>query len=156
MALSFRRNGDGSFSITIPQQERQLLEQLIPQMRELIQSHDPLAWRLFPNPYPDHDRAADQYAEMIGDDLEERHLEALETVEGTLDAKRLEADQMTAWMSAVNDLRLVIGTRLKVEEETEIDDYQDDTEQSLFLTYSYLGIMLDRIVQAVADSTGDD
>lgn len=156
MALSFRRNGDGSFSITIPQQERQLLEQLIPQMRELIQSHDPLAWRLFPNPYPDHDKAADQYAEMIGDDLEERHLEALETVEGTLDAKRLEADQMTAWMSAVNDLRLVIGTRLKVEEETEIDDYQDDTEQSLFLTYSYLGIMLDRIVQAVADSTGDD
>lgn len=156
MALSFRRNGDGSFSITIPQQERQLLEQLVPQMRELIDDHDPLAWRLFPNPYPDHEKAADQYAEMIGDDLKERHLAALDTVESTLDAKRLDQDQISAWMSAVNDLRLVIGTRLKVEEETEIDDFGDDTEQSLFLTYSYLGIMLDRIVEAVAWSTGDD
>ena len=150
MALSFRRNGDGSFSITIPQQERQLLEQLIPQMRELIESHDQLAWRLFPNPYPDHEKAADDYAEMIGDDLAERHLAALSIVEETLESKRLEEDQMGAWMSAVNDLRLVIGTRLEVDEETEIDDYVDEIDQSLFLTYSYLGIMLDRIVQAVS------
>jgi len=55
-----------------------------------------------------------------------------------------------AWMSAVNDLRLVIGTRLKVDEETEIEDYEDDTEQSLFLTYSYLGLMLEHIVMAIA------
>ena len=150
MALSFRRNGDGSFSITIPQQERQLLEQLIPQMRELIESHDQLAWRLFPNPYPDHEKAADDYSEMIGDDLEERHLAALTVVEETLDAKRLEEDQMAAWMSAVNDLRIVIGTRLGVEEDTEIDDFVGEVDQSLFLTYSYLGIMLDRIVQAVS------
>lgn len=150
MALSFRRNGDGSFSITIPQAERQLLEQLLPQVRELIQDHDQLAWRLFPNPYPKHEKAADQYAEMIGDDLEDKHLAALSTVEETLDAKRLDEDQMAAWMSAVNDVRLVIGTRLKVEEETEIDDFEDDTEQSLFLTYSYLGLMLERIVMAIA------
>ena len=150
MALSFRRNGDGSFSITIPQQERQLLEQLIPQMRELIETNDPLAWRLFPNPYPQHDKAADDYADMIGDELQERHLASLNIVEETLEAKRLEEDQMIAWMSAVNDLRLVIGTRLKVEEETELDDFVDDIDQSLFLTYSYLGIMLDRIVQALS------
>lgn len=156
MALSFRRNGDGTFSITIPQQERQLLEQLVPQMRELIEGHDPLTTRLFPNPYPDHEKAADQYEEMIGDDLKNRHLDALTTVESTLDAKRLDADQMGAWMSAVNDLRLVIGTRLNVGEETEIDHYVDDTDQSLFLTYSYLGVMLERIVEAVAFSTGDE
>lgn len=150
MALSFRRNGDGSFSITIPQAERQLLEQLIPQVRELIQEHDQLAWRLSPNPYPKHEKAADQYAEMIGSDLDDKHLEALTTVEETLDAKRLDEDQMMAWMSAVNDLRLVIGTRLKVDEDTEIDDYEDDTEQSLFMTYSYLGLMLEHIVMAIA------
>ena len=150
MALSFRRNGDGSFSITIPQQERLLLEQLIPQMRELIETQDQLTWRLFPNPYPHHEKAADDYADLIGDELKDRHLGSLQIVEETLDAKRLDEDQMQAWMWAVNDLRLVIGTRLKVDEDTEIDSYENDTEQSLFLTYSYLGIMLDRIVTAVS------
>ncbi|MEM7094989.1 MAG: DUF2017 family protein [Actinomycetota bacterium] len=156
MALSFRRNGDGSFSITIPQQERRLLEELIPQVRELISDHDQLAWRLFPNPYPEHEKAADQYAEMIGDELQDNHLAALATVEATLDAKRLDEDQMNAWMGAVNDVRLVIGTRLKVEEDTEIDSYEDETDQALFLTYSYLGLMLERIVVAIAGDGLDD
>lgn len=150
MAVSFRRNGDATFSITIPIQERQLLEQLVPQMRELIMEHDPLTWRLFPNPYPDHEKAADEYSDLIGDDLTEKHVAALDTVEETLDANRLDEDQMVSWMHAINHLRLVIGTRLKVSEETEIDAYIDDTERSLFATYSYLGFLLEQIVQAIS------
>lgn len=150
MAVSFRRNGDATFSITIPIQERQLLEQLVPQMRELVEGHDPLTWRLFPNPYPDDEKAADDYADLIGDDLTDKHVAALDTVEATLGAKRLDEDQMISWMHAINHLRLVIGTRLKVGEETEIDDYEDDTERSLFATYSYLGWILEQIVQALA------
>ena len=68
MAGSFRRNGDATFSISIPIQERQLLEQLVPQLRALIEDHDMLIWRLFPNPYPEHEKAADEYADLIGDD----------------------------------------------------------------------------------------
>ena len=150
MALSFRRNGDGTFSITVLQQERRLLEALLPQLRELITDDDQLTWRLFPNPYPDDSDAADDYASMIGDDLRDHHLESLDVVEATLDAKRLEEDQLEAWMHAVNDLRLVIGSRLDVEEDTEVDDFDDDVEQSLYVTYLYLGSMLERIVRAVA------
>lgn len=150
MALSFRRNGDGTFSITIPQQERLLLEQLIPQMRELIADNDQLAWRLFPDPYPNHERASAEYTDLIGDELRQKHLGALTVVEETLDAKRLDDDQLMSWMHAVNHLRLVIGTRLNVEEETDLDDYDTDTEQSLFVTYSYLGFMLENIVQAIS------
>jgi len=150
MALSFRRNGDGTFSITIPQQERLLLEQLVPQMRELIEDNDQLAWRLFPDPYPNHEKASAEYTDMIGDELREKHLASLAVVESTLDAKRLDDEQIMSWMHAVNHLRLVIGTRLNVEEETELDSYDTDTEQSLFVTYSYLGFMLERIVQAIS------
>jgi hypothetical protein len=150
VAVSFRRNGDATFSITIPIIERQLLEQLVPQMRELIQQHDPLTWRLFPNPYPDHEKAADEYSDLIGNDLSDKHVAALDTVEATLDAKRLDEDQMVAWMHALNHLRLVIGTRLKVREESELDEYEDDTERSLFSTYSYLGWMLEQIVYALS------
>lgn len=150
MAVSFRRNGDASYSITIPIQERQLLEQLVPQMRELIQEHDPLTWRLFPNPYPDHEKAADEYSDLIGDDLTEKHVAALDTVEATLDAKRLDEEQMISWMHALNHLRLVIGTRLKVREDSDYEEYEDDTERSLFATYSYLGWMLEKIVTALS------
>ena len=150
MALSFRRNGDGSFSVTIPQAEREHVGMLIEDMRELIAEHDQLTWRLFPNPYPDHDKAADEYAEMIGDELREKHLASLDMVRDTLDAKRLEADQLSAWMHAVNHLRLVIGTRLDVTEESDLDNFTDPTDQALFLTYIYLGYMLEQIVQAIA------
>lgn len=150
MALSFRRNGDGSFGVTIPAQERQLLEQLIPQMRELIEQGDSLTWRLFPNPYPDHDRAADEYRELIGNDLTNKHLAALDTVGTTLDAKRLSEEQMVSWMQAVNDVRIVIGTRLEVTEETQLSDFIGDTERSLFATYAYFGEMLYEIVRAIS------
>lgn len=150
MALSFRRNGDGSFSVTVPAQERQLLEQLVPQMRELIEEGDSLTWRLFPNPFPDHDKAAAEYRELIGDELKQKHLGALDTISQTLSEKKLTEDQLVSWMQAVNDLRLVIGTRLEVTEESDLDDFIGDTERSLFITYCYLGEMLFEIVRAIS------
>ncbi len=153
MALSFRRNGDGSFGITLPLHDRSLLEALVPQMRELIKQHDPDTWRLFPNPYPKHEKAADEYSELIGNDLEDGHLAALDTVIATLDAKRLDEDQMVSWMHAVNHLRLFMGTRLGVTEDSDFDDYDTDEGIALFEMYSYLGMVLELIVRAMA---GDD
>lgn len=151
MALSFRRNGDGSFAITLPMHDRSLLEQLVPQLRERIEQHDPDTWRFFPNPYPQHEKAADEYSSLIGDDLKNRHLEALDTLMETLEAKRLEEDQMNAWMHAVNHLRLFIGTRLDVSEESELEDFAgNDEEMMLFSMYVYLGEVLWLIVRAIS------
>ena len=150
MALSFRRNGDGSFGVTLPLHDRSLLESLVPQMRELITQHDPDTWRLFPNPYPKHEKAADEYAELIGDDLKDRHLAALDVVMETLDKKRLDEDQMVAWMHAINHLRLFMGTRLEVTEESDYDDFDTDEGLALFEMYNYLGAVLELIVRTVA------
>jgi len=150
VALSFRRNGDGSFGVTLPIHDRSLLENLIPQMRELIEQQDPDTWRLFPNPYPDHEKAADEYSELIGDDLKDGRLAALATVEETLDAKRLDEDQMVAWMHAINHLRLFMGTRLNVTEDSDFDDFETDAERELYDMYFYLGLVLELIVQAVS------
>ena len=150
MALSFRRNGDGSFSMTLPIHDRSLLDALIPQMRELITEHDADTWRLFPNPYPQHEKAADEYSELIGDDLKDRHLAALDTVIETLDEKKLSEEQMVSWMQAVNHLRLFMGTRLKVTEESDYDDFETEAEQGLFEMYAYLGAVLELIVRAMS------
>lgn len=150
MALSFRRNGDATFSITVPNAERRLIEQLIPQMRELIEQQDPLIWRLLPNPYPEHANAASEYRELIGEELTSIQVNSLDTVIETLDRKRLDIDQIEAWMRSINYLRLTIGTRLEVQESSELDDYVGETERSLFETYNYLGFMLEQVVEAIS------
>lgn len=150
MALSFRRNGDGSFGMTLPMHDRSLLEMLIPQMRNLIEQHDPDTKRLFPNPYPDHEKAADEYADLIGDDLKNGQLAALTTVEETLNEKRLDEDQMVAWMQAINHLRLVMGTRLNVTELSDYADFNTEEELVMFDMYTYLGEVLHLIVRTVS------
>lgn len=149
MALGFRLNGDGTYSVTLSQLDKRLITDLAPQMRELINDRDPIAWRLFPNPYPQHEKAADEYQDMVGDELTSKHIEALETLENSVDKRRVTEEELTQWMHAVNHIRLVIGTRLNVGEESEPDDYAAE-DQPLFHTYWYLGAMLEMIVEALA------
>jgi hypothetical protein len=53
-------------------------------------------------------------------------------------------------MGAVNDLRLVLGTRLDVSEEMDEMD-PDDPDAPLFEVYGYLAWLLENIVAALAD-----
>lgn len=116
----------------------------------MIVKQDPATWRLFPNPYPQHEKAADEYSELIGDDLKAGHLAALAVVEQTLDAKRLDEDQMVGWMHAINQMRLFIGTSLNVTEDSDYDDFDSDQDLTLFHMYSYLGQVLELIVRAIS------
>ena len=68
----------------------------------------------------------------------------------TLDAKRLEEEQMVAWMNAINHLRLFMGTRLGVTEDSDFEDFDTDEGLALFEMYSYLGHVLELIVRAVS------
>ena len=61
----------------------------------------------------------------------------------------LDEDQINAWMGAVNDLRLVLGTRLDVTED--MDDIElDDPRAGAFAVYHYLTHLLAEIVDALA------
>ena len=82
------------------------------------------------------------------DDLLAGHLAALDTVEGTADAELLDEVQLVAWLSALNDLRLVLGTRLDVTEE--MDAVPDDHPRAgAFAVYSYLGWLQEQVVAAL-------
>ena len=82
------------------------------------------------------------------DDLLAGHLAALDTVEGTADAELLDEEQLAAWLSALNDLRLVLGTRLDVTEE--MDAVPDDHPRAgAFAVYSYLGWLQEQVVAAL-------
>jgi hypothetical protein len=151
MKWGVRRNRDGSFRVNLADHERELLGGLVQQLRELLvaEENDGLE-RLFPPAHPDDEARNDEYRALVHDELLERRLAAIDVVEATVDATQLDESQLTAWMGAINDLRLVLGTRLDVSEEMEAID-PDDPRAPGFAVYGYLSQLLGSIVQALAD-----
>jgi hypothetical protein len=146
-----RRNRDGSFRVNLADHERELLGGLVQQLRELLvaEENDGLE-RLFPPAHPNDEARNDEYRALVHDELLERRLATIDVVEATVDATQLDESQLTAWMGAINDLRLVLGTRLDVSEEMEAID-PDDPRAPGFAVYGYLSQLLGSIVQALAD-----
>ena len=145
------RTRAGGYRVHLPGPERELLTNLVGQLRELLleSTDDPSVRRLFPTAYntdPERDR---EYQQLVRDELLERRLAALGTVESTLTAAELDEEQASAWLSALNDLRLVLGTRLDVGEEL-IDVEADDPDAPAYAVYEYLAFLLSDVVDALA------
>ncbi len=150
MARLVKRLRSGRYQLKLDAEERDLLRALPGQLGELLGSDDPSLHRLFPTAYT-HDPALDaEYHRLMRDDLLERHRGALEVMTKTIDAVDLDEEQLLAWMRAVNQMRLVLGTRLDVTEDmydTGMD--VDDPRAPAFALYSYLGWLQEHIVQAL-------
>lgn len=146
------RAGDGTFRLRLSADERALLRSLVGQLRDLLSAgDDPDLRRLFPPAYADDAERDAEYRSMTGDDLLERRLAAIDVVEATIDAKRLSEEQLTAWMGAVNDVRLVLGTKLDVDEDM-ADVDPSDPAAPVLAAYAWLGWLLEQVVQALASS----
>jgi hypothetical protein len=145
-----RRDGDG-FSLHLPIEERELLESLPGQLVELLDASagdldDPAVARLFPDAYSaiDADLAA-EYRRLMTDDLRERHRAALETLATGAHAEHVSADDLYAWMTALTQLRLVIGTRIGVTE-----DWHPGDDDPTAAVYSYLSWLQEQVVAALS------
>ena len=149
--MARRRNG--TFRIQLPVEERALLRALPGQLRNLLTTSpsDPSLGRLFPPAYPVDPENEEEYRDLVGDDLLQGHLAALQTLEDTADAEELDEEQVMAWMRSLNQLRLVIGTRLDVDDESSghlPDPTEPDAElRSVFL---YLGWLQEQVVDALS------
>jgi hypothetical protein len=144
---------DGHFELQLPDEERELVRQLLGELRALLKlgADDPRLRRLYPSAYADDAELQDEYRRMTQDDLESGRLAALDTVERTVGAVELTLDELTAWMHAVNALRLVLGTIIDVGEEDPFEIDPDDPDARSYMLYGYLGILLEEIVQAQLD-----
>lgn len=149
-----RRTRRGDYALRLPEAERELLRRLPAQMRELLteEEPDPATRRLFPPAYADPSHASHdaEYQRYMHDDLVQRRLAAAAVMEETLDAERLDEEQLTAWMSALNDLRLVLGTRLDVSEDGGPDLDESDPRAPLVALYHYLGWLQEQVVEALS------
>jgi hypothetical protein len=149
-----RRARDGSFDVKLPQGEREVLAEVASQLRAALEgdaSADPAFKRLFPVAYAQDAQHEAEYRELVGDELLTKRLAQVDTVLATVHADRVTEDELFAWMGAVNDLRLVLGTRLDVSEEMDLDVDVSHPDAPIYGLYAYLGVLLELLVDAAAN-----
>jgi Domain of unknown function (DUF2017) len=145
------RREDGTFVLKLTRAERSLLRTLPGQLRKLVDEEDPSTRRLFPPAYRDDPEREAEYRRMVHRELVEGRRRALEVVEATTDARSLDQEQLAAWLGVLNDLRLVLGTRLDVTEDTSEEDFPpDDPRRAELVLYHYLGWLEAQAVDALA------
>lgn len=155
MPLSrIKRSRRGGFTVRIPAPEREVLAAVPAMLRSLLTGTDPTdpaMERLFPAAYPDDEAASVEFDSIVREDLLAQRLAAIDTMERTLGSERLSEDELVAWLGAINDLRLVLGVRLAVTEESTPEDFGVDPEtERAYGLYAYLSFLEEDVVQAVS------
>jgi hypothetical protein len=112
---------------------------------------DPVLIRLYPDARPDDPAWSARFRDMIRSDLDDARRENLAVVEDTLDARSIDDDQAEAWLHVLNDLRLVMGTRLDITEEREAEPFDpEDPDAAAMIVYAYTGWLEGQFVEVLA------
>ncbi len=144
--------GSDRYRVALPAEEREILRALPGQLRALLDTDDPSLVRLRPPAY-DEPEADAEFELLAGGEIAAGRLAALRVLEETADADILDAKQIDAWLRALNDLRLVLGTRLHVTEDFYADDVPPrDPRAPEIALYQYLSWLQEQAVEAVASS----
>jgi len=87
----------------------------------------------------------------LGSELLDGRRAALDVVAQTVDHERLSTEEADAWLRALNDLRLVLGTRLDVQEDTFAEELRrDDPRAPALAVYGYLSWMQEQLIEALS------
>jgi len=177
----FHRHGDNAFIAEFSESEREVLINLVEQIIELLgertDNHvdDPLAamvgitthdsppedevlLRLLPNAYADQVDAAEfrRYTESTLRAKKYAHSMSMRiTLKSAIDGIiEVDHDGANDWLGAMNDIRLALGVRLKVEQ-TSHEELEllapDDPMRGVYAVYSWLGWLQESLIVALMD-----
>jgi hypothetical protein len=147
-----RRDSEGTVRLSLNTNERLLLRDLLDEVEPLLADpDDPAVRRLYPPAYAD-DESDEQYRSLVRDQLVNGRSKSIGTVRATLAETTLGSEQADAWLRALNDLRLVLGTRLDVTEDLDYESIDLDTERGRDVAvYGYLSWLQEQLVEALRD-----
>jgi hypothetical protein len=177
----FHRHGDNAFVAEFSESEREVLINLVEQIIELLAERtdnhvdDPLAamvgitthdtppddevlLRLLPNAYADQVDAAEfrRYTESTLRAKKYAHSMSMRmglksAVDGIIE---VDHDGANDWLGAMNDIRLALGVRLNVEQNSH-DELEllapDDPMRGVYAVYSWLGWLQESLIIALMD-----
>lgn len=148
----FKATADGTIDVRLSAQERETLRGLASELATMLDNPtEPSLRRLFPPSYTENPVHEAAYQMMMGDDLRRRHLEAAQLLGDSADLEQLDPEHATAWLQAINAVRLVLGTRLEVTDDGPIRIQRDDPDLPLWALYEFLAMLLDELVRALSD-----
>jgi hypothetical protein len=144
------RDSTGAVRLNFDEEELLVLRELLAELQGLLEDpDDPAVQRLFP---PAHDdlESEEQYRSLVRGQLVSGRAEALAAVRETLGRETLSPKEADAWLRALNDLRLVLGTRLDVTEDIDLEklDPREPRGRDLAV-YAYLSWLQEELVEAL-------
>ena len=140
--------------------DKEALIGLLDQLRDslLSGSTDENLKRLFPTAYHQDPKHDEEYQRLMRDDLLVSRLQSLGTATSVLSRKSVDdnivltAQELDEFARSINNLRLVIGTVLDIDEsDIDVDLDEDDPNDQRLVLYGYLGWLLDWAVTAQLD-----
>ncbi len=145
------RTREGDFRLRLSDGERELLRALAGELLGLLDAdrEDPALRRLFPPAYEGDEESEAEYRRLTHDELQEGRREALLLLAETTGRDRLTAEELDAWLRALTDLRLALGTRLDVTEEVYVREIDPSEPEAYELSvFAYLSWLQEQAVEA--------
>jgi hypothetical protein len=145
----FAPTKQGAVKVRVEDGLRTLVGSLTDQLREvlLVDDTDELR-RLYPTAYPDDAELQAEFDGIVHDQLLMSRLDAIDVVEATLNHDELTVDQADAWLTTINQIRLVLGTRLDVGEEDDPVIDEDDERAPAQMIYQVMSHVLEDLTVA--------
>jgi Domain of unknown function (DUF2017) len=143
------RAADGELRLRLPKEERLVLRGVAARTRARLRDDDPALRRLFPPAYDDAELES-EYRDLTRGQLTSGREQALELLEATVDNADLSPEEADAWLRALNDVRLVLGTELDVTEDLDWDALDpDDARLPELSLYAYVSWIQEQLVEAL-------
>lgn len=121
---------------------------------------DPALARLLPDAYGDDPAAAQEFRRYTEADLlagkRASAVAVLQTLEPVREAGGrmvFDQDAADAWLATLNDLRLVLGTRLQVTEDSELFPRGESPEDQARRVYAWLGYLQESLLSVLQPRT---
>jgi hypothetical protein len=145
---------------------RQCVAELAALLNEDMDRDDPAVERLFPDVYPEDPDQAAEFRRLTESDLLAAKLDQAKTVLSDLlevggdedgGEIRLDENRADLWLRALTDVRLALGTRLGIEDDTDIEAEIDaavgrnptSPRASQLSVYAYLSYLQESLVTAL-------
>lgn len=155
MKTPFRRKRNG-IVLTFEPAERAVLAQLPEYLSSLGPAgEDPAAGRFQVTAYPQDPEADAEFRRLVATDLDRARLADRERFAETLTEGKLGDDDAEAWLRVLGDARLLLGTRMGLDESAWEDDRLGSTPEGAMLQYlSYLQDSLVGVLSAALPEAG--
>jgi Domain of unknown function (DUF2017) len=155
LSRQIERDPAGGIRLSFREEEVLLLRELLAELEALLEDpDDPALRRLFPPAHADSEND-EQYRSLVGDQLLRGRSDALAAVSETLGSETLGPEEADAWLRTLNDLRLVLGTRLAVGEEIDFEELDLSEPRGRDLAvYGYLSWLQEQLVEALGSGPG--